>query len=121
MMAGTKVRLVWEHRKLLVYGRALEAYRAVDPVARAIPDARRDLRDQLWRAAASVVLNIAEGAGEYKPAEKARFYRMARRSSAECAAVLDLLALSCPTLSTTAAEARLSEVAAMLTVLVKSL
>lgn len=30
-------------------------------------------------------LNIAEGAGEFAPAEKARFYRIARRSATECA------------------------------------
>jgi four helix bundle protein len=33
-------------------------------------------------------LNIAEGAGEFSPSEKARFYRMARRSATECAAIL---------------------------------
>ena len=44
----------------------------------------------LRRAATSVVLDIAEGAGEYSKAEKARFYRIARRSASECAAVLDI-------------------------------
>jgi four helix bundle protein len=37
-----------------------------------------------------VTLNIAEGAGEFSKKEKARFYRMARRSATECAAVLDV-------------------------------
>lgn len=36
------------------------------------------------------MLNVAEGAGELAPAEKVRFYRMARRSANECAAVLDV-------------------------------
>ena len=36
------------------------------------------------------MLNIAEGAGEFAPKEKARFYRMARRSATESAAVLDV-------------------------------
>jgi four helix bundle protein len=35
-------------------------------------------------------LNIAEGAGELARREKARFYRMARRSATECAAILDI-------------------------------
>jgi four helix bundle protein len=35
-------------------------------------------------------LNIAEGAGEYSRADKARFYRMAKRSATEAAAILDL-------------------------------
>ena len=38
----------------------------------------------------SIVLNIAEGAGEYSGCEKSRFYRMARRSATECAGILDI-------------------------------
>jgi four helix bundle protein len=34
---------------------------------------------------------VAEGAGEYSPADKHRFYRMARRSATESAAVLDII------------------------------
>ena len=49
------------------------------------------LRDQLDRASVSIVLNIAEGAGRVSPADKARFYAIARGSATECAAVLDLL------------------------------
>ena len=33
---------------------------------------------------------MAEGAGEYARKEKMRFYRMARRSATECAAILDV-------------------------------
>jgi hypothetical protein len=35
-------------------------------------------------------LNVAEGAGELSRKDKARFYRMARRSATECAAILDV-------------------------------
>ena len=38
-----------------------------------------------------MTLNIAEGAGEYAPAEKARVYRMAKRSETECAAIVDIV------------------------------
>ncbi|MCX6128217.1 MAG: four helix bundle protein, partial [Proteobacteria bacterium] len=31
-----------------------------------------------------------EGAGEFSKGDKARFYRMAKRSATECAAVLDI-------------------------------
>ena len=48
------------------------------------------LADQLRRAATSVPLNIAEGAREYSAGDKARFYRMARRSATESAAILDV-------------------------------
>ena len=48
------------------------------------------LRDQLQRASSSVALNIAEGAGRFARPEKAHFYRIARGSAMECAAVLDV-------------------------------
>ena len=35
-------------------------------------------------------MNIAEGSGEFSQTEKARFYRMAKRSATECAAILDV-------------------------------
>jgi four helix bundle protein len=50
-----------------------------------------ELRDQLERASISIVLNIAEGCGRVSPADKARFYAMARGSATEVAAVLDVL------------------------------
>ena len=50
-----------------------------------------ELRDQLDRASISIVLNIAEGCGRRSPADKGRFYSMARGSATECAAVIDLL------------------------------
>ncbi len=49
------------------------------------------LADQLHRAGTSIPLNIAEGAGEFAKNEKARFYRIARRSATEAAAILDVL------------------------------
>ena len=50
-----------------------------------------ELRDQLERASISIVLNIAEGCGRRSPADKGRFYSMARGSATECAAIVDLL------------------------------
>ena len=49
------------------------------------------LRDQLDRASVSIVLNIAEGAGRFSPADKARFYAIARGSATECAAIMDVI------------------------------
>jgi four helix bundle protein len=49
------------------------------------------LRDQLDRASASILLNIAEGFGRTSRADKASFYGIARGSAMECAAVLDIL------------------------------
>jgi four helix bundle protein len=80
----------FDHEKLDVYGAAMDFVAVAQVVAAAIPKGQADLADQLRRAAASIVLNIAEGAGEFSKQEKARFYRFARRSATECAAILDI-------------------------------
>lgn len=80
----------FEHEKLDVYKAAIEFVALVNELAERLPRGRGQIGDQLWRASNSVALNIAEGAGEFAPAEKARFYRIARRSATECAASLDV-------------------------------
>lgn len=80
-----------DHTKLDVYQRALELLDLLDLIHERMPLGRAHLKDQLDRAGTSVVLNIAEGAGEFSPPEKQRFYRMARRSAIETAAILDIL------------------------------
>lgn len=80
-----------DHCKLDVYHRALDLLDRVDQIHEAMPPGRAHLKDQLDRAATSVVLNIAEGAGEFSKDEKQRFYRIARRSATETAAILDIL------------------------------
>ena len=50
------------------------------------------LTDQLKRAGASIVLNIAEGNGRFGVAERRQFLRIAKGSAAECAACLDVAA-----------------------------
>ena len=55
-----------------------------------LPKGKAYIADQLQRAALSIPLNIAEGAGEYAIVEKARFYRMAKRSATECSGILDV-------------------------------
>jgi four helix bundle protein len=80
----------FEHERLDVYRAAIEFLVAADEVATHLPKGRAYLVDQLRRAATSIALNIAEGAGEFSPGDKARFYRMARRSATECAAILDV-------------------------------
>jgi four helix bundle protein len=81
-----------DHELLDVYQVALGVARwaALQP----IPAQRKHLRDQLVRAADSMVLNIAEGTGR-EPGSDARrnHYRIAAGSAAEVSAVLDLVAL----------------------------
>lgn len=80
-----------DHTKLDVYHRALDLLDYLDQIQELMPAGRAHLKDQLDRAGTSIVLNIAEGAGEFSRAEKQRFYRMARRSATESAAILDIL------------------------------
>jgi four helix bundle protein len=49
------------------------------------------VRDQLRRASLSIVLNIAEGAGQRSRPQKRHLYSIARGSAMESAAVLDVL------------------------------
>ena len=62
----------------------------LDKIIEHLPRGKSYLADQLQRAGSSVPLNIAEGTGEYSSSEKARFYRMAKRSATECAGILDV-------------------------------
>ena len=78
--------VVFDHEKLEVYRIAVEYADAADGIAGKLKHGNAHIRDQLRRASDSRVNNIAEGAGEFQPNEKARFYRIALRSSTECAA-----------------------------------
>ena len=80
----------FDHEQLDVYGLAIDFVAKANNTAEGLPRGRTYLVDQLNRASSSIALNIAEGADEFSPKEKARFYRMARRSATECAAILDV-------------------------------
>jgi four helix bundle protein len=80
----------FDHEKFDVYQAAIEFVILADMIVERLPRGRGYLGDQLQRAATSIPLNIAEGAGEYSSDEKNRFYRMAKRSATECAAILDI-------------------------------
>lgn len=84
--------MTFDHERLDVYQRALDALDLCDAITAQMPAGRAHLKDQLDRAATSVVLNVAEGAGEFSPDEKSRFYRIARRSATETAAILHIVA-----------------------------
>ena len=79
------------HEGLVVYQVALGVARWA--ALQAIPASRKHLRDQLLRAADSVVLNIAEGAGRERGDARRHHFHIAAGSACEVAAVLDLVAL----------------------------
>jgi hypothetical protein len=74
----------FDHENLDVYKAAIDFVALIDEIVENLPRGRGYLADQLQRAATSVPLNIAEGAGEFSGNEKARFAasRSARRRSA---------------------------------------
>lgn len=80
----------FDHEKWDVYRAALEFIIVAKSVVENLPRGNAYLTDQLQRAATSIPLNIAEGAGEHSLDEKSRFYRIAKRSSTECASILDV-------------------------------
>src|SRR5262249_4498033 len=79
-----------DHEKLDVYHASIDLIVLIDEVIKQLPRGRKYLSDQFQRAALSISLNIAEGAGEFSRTEKSRFYRMAKRSATECAGVFDV-------------------------------
>ena len=108
-------------RRLRAYQLSKRLVRYLYDETRHVPVDARTIVWQLLRAASSVVLNIAEGCGEYRSAEKARFFRMARRSSWETVAALEMLvsigAIELGTLERT--QAGYAEVGAILTAMAK--
>ena len=110
----------FQHERLDVYRTAIAWVVVADEIATHLPRGRAYLVDQLRRAATSVPLNIAEGAGEFSTGDKARFYRLARRSETEFAATLDVCRatkLADPGLVSTGRELLL-RIVAMLTAMV---
>ena len=79
------------HEKLEVYRKSVEFLKEVITVMRLLPNGNSDIINQLRRAATSISLNIAEGAGKTGVSDKKRYYSIARGSTLECAAIFDLL------------------------------
>jgi four helix bundle protein len=78
-------------RKLKVYVKALEFTKTVRSATRRFPkDELFSLTSQFRRAADSIVLNIAEGAGNRSDKEFAKFLDYAIRSGHECVGCLDV-------------------------------
>jgi four helix bundle protein len=114
--------MAFDHEKLDVYKLAVEFVARANELVASLPRGRGYLGDQLQRAALSIVLNIAEGAGKFSSADKAAFYLRARGSVTECAAVFDVC-LVLKLVSEAAAEdnkALLARIGQMLTKLVKA-
>ena len=89
-------------------------------VVRWLPLRRAELSDQLDRASISISLNIAEGAGRALPRERARHYTIARGSSYECLAIIDLLAIESIVPNISEARVLIDRLCAILTRLMRA-
>lgn len=86
---GSKIGY-FDYERWDVYQAALDLIALISNIVEQMPRGKAYLADQLQRAATSVPLNIAEGAGEHSAKEKARFYRIGKRSATECASIFDV-------------------------------
>lgn len=75
--------------KLDVYQRALAFSKKVLTITKEIKG-QYSWSDQLNRAATSITLNLAEGAGRWHVKDKANFYFIARGSAFECVPLIEL-------------------------------
>jgi len=107
------------HQRLDAYRVALELFKGVEETP--LPRGFTGLKDQMRRAAAAVVLGVAEGANRSHPRDKAARFIVARGECGECDAALEMAeVLRLATPSRLAALRRLCDrVAAMLTGLMR--
>ena len=84
------MKIYFDHEKLDVYREAIEFCGWVGDFLTTVT-AKAAAKDHLDRASTSTPLNIAEGNGKFSPADRARFFEIARGSAVECAACLDVL------------------------------
>lgn len=80
----------FDHERLKVYQQALQFVVWVGPIIEKLPG-KLAARDQLDRASTSIVLNLAEGNGKRSHPDRCRYFDIARGSTVECAACLDVL------------------------------
>lgn len=78
------------HEKLEVYQASIQFLVLVSSLIKRIPRGHGEIKDQLKRASLSITLNISEGYGKTRPADRIRFYDIARGSSHESAAIFDV-------------------------------
>ena len=82
---------IYLHERLEAYRFAVAFYGHVKTIRAQLPRGLGPVGDQISRAAASICLNLAEGAASRFRDVKRRHFAIALGSAAECAAALDLL------------------------------
>tara|TARA_R110000850_G_C9968531_1_gene465018 strand:+ start:2269 stop:2712 length:444 start_codon:yes stop_codon:yes gene_type:complete len=80
---------LFDHEKLTVYQRSISFVAWTATILEKAPKTS-SLHNQLDRASTSIPLNIAEGNGKWSTKDRCRFFDIARGSTLECAAALDV-------------------------------
>ena len=119
MTTVSTMKTHFDHEKLDVYQDAIGFVSWVDELLEGIPKSLA-VYNQLDRASTSIPLNIAEGNGKFTPADRCRFFDIARGSALECAACLDVLVAKKRIDSADAGKAILVRVVSMLVGLIRS-
>ena len=84
------MKIYFDHEKLDAYKKALAFAAWAEPVLERLPKSVA-VQNQLDRARTLIVLNIPEGNGRFTPADRCKFFDVARGSALECAGCLDLI------------------------------
>jgi four helix bundle protein len=84
------MKIFFDHEKLDVYRKALAFAQWAEVILERIPKSAA-VHNQLDRARTSIVLNIPEGNGRFTPADRCKFFDIARGSGLESAGCLDLI------------------------------
>jgi len=84
------MKIYFDHERLEAYKKSLAFAEWAEPVLERLPRSAT-IYNQLDRARTSIVLNIPEGNGRLTPADRCKFFDIARGSGLECAGCLDLI------------------------------
>ena len=107
-----------EFKTLIVYQKAKIVYEIInDKILPKLTD--RTIKDQLKRSSLSIVLNIAEGTSRTSKADRRHFFVIARGSTYETYAIIDLLKIESE--FTQSSLVLLEEISKMLYSLIKGL
>ena len=82
--------MYFNHQKLKCYNYSLEIAKSIPTLTNRWPKGHAYLIDQLKRAASSITLNICEGNAKFSPKDRRRFFIIARASTAEVSAIMDV-------------------------------
>ena len=80
---------MFDFQKLEVYKKSKSLNSSIQRLLQSNTTINSSSKNQLQRAAFSIMLNIAEGSGRFTNRDKKNFFVIARGSAFECAAIFD--------------------------------